>query len=187
MPDTSQLDPQSDPPSDPQTDPQSDRPHRLLVMRHAKAASPDGEPSDWGRPLAPRGRRDAPGAGAWLAGAGWVPDLILSSDAVRARQTTELVMEGLASAGAPEPSLQYVSGLYEASVHQVLHVVADVAAGVATVMVVGHEPTMSAVTAALTGKRVEFPTSAVAQIELSGTWSEVAAGAGSLVGVRTPR
>ncbi len=169
------------------TDPQSDQPRRLLVLRHAKAATPEGELSDRDRPLAPRGRRDAPGVGAWLAGSGWVPDLVLSSDALRARQTTELVLEGLVGAGSAEPSVEYVAGLYEASVHQVLHVVADVADEVATVMVVGHEPTMSAVTAVLTGKQAEFPTSAVAQIELSGTWSEVAADAGNLVGVRTPR
>lgn len=183
MPDTSP----SDPEPDPQPDRPSGRPRRLLVMRHAKAASPESEMSDQDRPLAPRGRRDAPGAGAWLAGADWTPDLILSSDALRARQTAELVVEGLASGGVPEPTVRYVSGLYEASVLRVLHVVAEVHADLATVMVVGHEPTMSAVVAVLTGRRVEFPTCAVAQIDLSGGWSDVGPEAGSLVGVRTPR
>ena len=150
----------------PETSP-NDPPRRLLVMRHAKAASADDmadaadmpELADHDRPLAKRGRRDAPGAGAWLAGSGWVPDLIMSSDAVRARQTTELVLEGLTEAGAPEPSVQYMGELYEASVHQVLNVVAEVPADLATVMVVGHEPTMSEVAAVLTGQRVDFPTS----------------------------
>ena len=172
----------------------TDRARRLLVMRHAKAAAageaggddaPEGADRD--RPLAPRGRRDAPAAGAWLAGSGWVPDLILSSDAARARETTELVVEGLTGAGAPEPSVRYVGGLYESSVHQVLHVVAELPADVATAMVVGHEPTMSAVVAVLTGTRVDFATSAVALIELAGGWSDLGTGAGTLVGVRTAR
>ncbi len=154
-------------------------------MRHAKAASPDDTP-DHERPLAGRGRRDAPMVGAWLVDAGWVPDVVLSSDATRARQTAELVLEGVASTGADPPPLRLVSGLYEASVHQVLHVVAE-AGEHPTVMVVGHEPSMSAVVATLTGQRADFPTSAVAQVELSVPWGGVTSGSGRLMGLRTPR
>lgn len=162
------------------------RPRRLLVMRHAKAASPD-DVADHDRPLAARGRRDAPEVGSRLVGSGWVPDLVLSSDALRARQTTELVLAGLAGAGAPEPSVRFVSELYEGAVHEVLHVLAEVPGDVATVLLVGHEPTMSATTAVLTGRSVRFPTSGVAQVELAGEWTDIGPDAGRLCGVHTPR
>lgn len=152
----------------------------LLLMRHAKAGSVDGP--DHERPLAARGRRDAPVAGQWLAGQGLVPDLVVSSDAARARQTSDLVVEGL---GADVP-VRAADALYEASVTGVLAVVADVPDDVRTLLVVGHEPTTSATTATLTGDSPVFPTAAVAVVRLDGPWRDVEAGTGTMVAFWTP-
>lgn len=62
---------------------------QTVVLRHAKSAWPTGV-ADHERPLAPRGRRDAPAAGRALAESDCLPDLALCSTAVRARQTWEL-------------------------------------------------------------------------------------------------
>ncbi len=159
---------------------------RLLVMRHAKAASPDDTP-DHERPLAGRGRRDAPMVGAWLVDAGWVPDV--GAELRRHAGPSDGRARPGGDRARPAPTrrrLRLVGGLYEASVHQVLHVVAE-AGEHSTVMVVGHEPTMSAVVATLTGQRADFPTSAVAQVELSVPWGGVTSGSGRLMGLRTPR
>ena len=51
---------------------------RLILLRHAKSAWPDDVP-DHDRPLAPRGRRDAPAAGGWLRKADYVPDRVLTN------------------------------------------------------------------------------------------------------------
>ncbi|WTQ63458.1 histidine phosphatase family protein [Streptomyces sp. NBC_00161] len=59
---------------------------RLVVLRHAKSAWPP-DVADSERPLAPRGRRDAPAARRWLREAGCVPDLVRCSSAQRTRQT----------------------------------------------------------------------------------------------------
>ncbi len=157
----------------------------LLLMRHAKAATPDDVP-DHDRPLAPRGRRDAPRVGTWLAGRPLVPDAIWCSDATRTRETTDLVREGLASAGADPVPAQAVPALYDTSAHQVLHLVAGAPPQVDVLLVVGHEPTMSEVAAALTGRVVDFRTSTVATIDLPGGWTSAATGAGTLLDVRTP-
>ncbi|HZI98950.1 MAG TPA: histidine phosphatase family protein, partial [Actinomycetales bacterium] len=61
-------------------------PRRLLLIRHAKAA-PDDDGGDHGRGLTARGRRDAAAIGRWLADNDLVPDLVLCSDARRARET----------------------------------------------------------------------------------------------------
>jgi phosphohistidine phosphatase len=157
----------------------------LLLMRHAKAATPDGVP-DHERPLAPRGRRDAPRIGTWLAGCRRVPDEIWCSDAVRTRETADLVREGLASAGAEAVPARAVAELYDTSAHQVLHLLAGAAASTRGLLVVGHEPTTSEVAAALTGVAVDFRTSTLATIDLPDGWASVGQGAGRLVDVHSP-
>jgi phosphohistidine phosphatase len=63
------------------------------VVRHAKSAWPDVP--DHERPLAPRGRRDAPAMGRWLRAAGHVPGQVLYSTARRARETWKFTQPGL--------------------------------------------------------------------------------------------
>lgn len=157
-------------------------PRTLLLMRHAKADSPDGV-EDHERPLAARGRRDAPAVGQWLADQALVPDRVLSSDALRARETAELVL------GAVQPDLgvDYLPELYEAGVHQVLEVVSRTEDDVRTLLLVGHEPVTSATVNALTGRDVSLPTAAVAVIDLPGAWGDIAGGTGRLREVRTPK
>lgn len=157
----------------------------LLLLRHAKAATPEGV-ADHDRPLAPRGRRDAPRVGTWLAGRGWVPDAIWCSDARRTRETTDLVREGLASGGADPVAAQPFRELYDTSAHQVLHLLAGAGASTQALLLVGHEPTTSEVASALTGRVPDFRTSTLAAIELPDGWSSAGAGAGRLVEVHTP-
>lgn len=155
---------------------------RLMLMRHAKAAYPDGV-DDHERPLAGRGRQDAPQVGQWLAEVGWVPDLLVTSDAVRTRQTAELVLKGL---GREIPTV-VDPRLYECDIADAFDVIQDTRNGVQTLLIVGHEPTMSATTAVITGRRVRFPTAAVARIELEVPWAGVEGETGDLEGVRSPR
>ncbi|WP_199421830.1 SixA phosphatase family protein [Actinotalea solisilvae] len=119
---------------------------RLVLLRHAKA-EPDA-PTDALRPLALTGRRQAGQVGASLASSGLVPDLALVSSAVRTRQTWDLVRSAL---GGPEPEAEVSDRLYEAGTSDVLDMVRAVDPRVATLLVVGHEPTMSSLAATLAG------------------------------------
>ena len=65
----------------------------LLVLRHAKSSWNDPALDDHERPLNKRGRRDAPRMGVLVREYGLIPDLIICSDAVRARVTAEAVAE----------------------------------------------------------------------------------------------
>ncbi len=154
----------------------------LLLMRHSKAASPQGTP-DHERPLADRGTRDAPGAGRWIAARGLLPDLVLASDSLRTRQTTELVLQAMA---APDAEVRYLPELYSTGVHQLLHLVAETSPEVGTLLVVGHEPTMSSTVQVLCGSPVSFPTSAVAVLRIDGGWADTAAASARLDALYTP-
>ncbi|GAB2673688.1 SixA phosphatase family protein [Thalassiella azotivora] len=159
----------------------------LLLMRHAKAAP--GE-DDHARDLTSRGRRDAEAAGRWLASAGHRPDVVLCSDSRRTRRTTELVLAGLAadaSAAAAPPPVQALAELYGAGPHRVLDVVTRTPDDAGTVLVVGHEPTTSALVAALTGRHVPFPTATVAVVRPQvGAWTDLAGGDATLETLHVP-
>ncbi|MBC2902706.1 SixA phosphatase family protein [Streptomyces cupreus] len=165
---------------------------RLVVLRHAKSAWPEGVP-DHRRPLAPRGRRDAPAAGHALAAADLLPDLALCSTAVRARQTWELAS---AEWGTPPP-VRYDPQLYAADVPELLAAVHETPAEVETLLLIGHNPGLEDLVAELAGDslddaleqvRVKFPTSAIAVLAWRGTdWNALAPGTALLTWFTVPR
>lgn len=109
----------------------------LLILRHAKSDR-DGAPGDdFSRPLARRGRRDAPRMGRWLEARGPAPDFVLSSPALRARETAEAVATVL---GVPAARIQYDDRLYLATCETLLAVLAGCPARTRTLLLVGHNP-----------------------------------------------
>ncbi|MGW5633734.1 SixA phosphatase family protein [Streptomyces sp. NPDC003832] len=165
---------------------------RLVVLRHAKSAWPEGV-ADHRRPLAPRGLRDAPAAGRALAESDLLPDLALCSTAVRARRTWELAS---AEWGTPPP-VRYVPQLYAAEVADLLDAVHATPAEVETLLLVGHNPGLEELVTELAGDslddaldavRVKFPTSAVAVLAWRGpSWSALAPGTALLTWFAVPR
>jgi phosphohistidine phosphatase len=139
----------------------------LILLRHAKSDW-SGMESDIRRPLADRGRRQAPKAGRWLAANVDRIDLAVVSPATRAQQTWELVSAELP---APPPT-RIDERVYAASDRRLLAVVRDVMADINTVVLVGHNPGLEECVETLTGEDVPMPTSALALITWSGTWSE---------------
>ena len=85
---------------------------RVVLLRHAKSAWPAGVP-DHDRPLAGKGRRNARAAGDWLRREGPPIDLVLCSDALRARHTWEIAGAVLAQL----PALRVLPALYGAEPH----------------------------------------------------------------------
>ncbi|MDR6979503.1 phosphohistidine phosphatase [Streptomyces sp. 3330] len=167
-------------------------PRRLVVLRHAKSAWPDGVP-DHERPLAPRGLRDAPAAGRALAAAGQVPDLALCSTAARARGTWELA----AAEWDSPPPVRFDPRLYGAGVPGLLEVVHEAPPEVGTLLLVGHNPGLGELVLGLAGDgpddildevRLKFPTSAIAVLDWHGPgWRALAAGTALLTSMTVPR
>ncbi|MFF4868845.1 SixA phosphatase family protein [Streptomyces sp. NPDC003444] len=167
-----------------------DTPRRIVLLRHAKADWP--QVSDHERPLAERGRSDAPVAGRKLAETGIGFDLALCSTAVRTRETWKLAVQEL-----PErPRTVYEDRLYEASLGELIALLNDVPDEVSDLLVIGHNPGMHALADALAGRaegdtatrmnRSGFPTSAFAVLTFDGSWKSVEHGVGSLVDFWTP-
>jgi phosphohistidine phosphatase len=175
---------------------------KLVLMRHAKSAWPDVP--DHERPLARRGRRDAPVMGRWLRAAGYLPDQVLCSTARRAGETWQLTQAGL---GATPPA-SFDDGVYQGSASQLLDLIRGVNPGVRTLLVVGHDPAMPELALALAATtltpgpgaasdaappdmldrmRAKFPTAAIAVFEVTGDWDQLGPGTARLICFVTPR
>jgi phosphohistidine phosphatase len=154
---------------------------RLIVMRHAKAGELPGGP-DFERALKPRGRSDSAAAGTWLRERGYVPDAVICSAARRTRQTWQYVSEALGG----RASFTAEKRLYQADADEVIEIIGETPAEVATLLYIGHNPAAAGAVGILTGQEPPFPTAAVAAIGLGAAWSEVGAGAGDLLESWTP-
>jgi len=177
----------------------------LWLLRHGKAASdaPVGG-GDRERPLTGRGRRDATALGRrireerpplGLEGAAR-PDLAVSSAAVRARQTAQLVVKAM---GGRAPLDSYRS-LYDADTDVVLRYVREIDEAVKGALLVGHNPTIFETAWALLGHADDggaadrevleahgFPTCSVAVVALHvPAWEDTAHGCATLAGVFKP-
>lgn len=138
----------------------------LILLRHAKSDW-SGDEVDIDRPLAARGRKQAPDAGRWLAASIGNIDLAVVSPAVRASGTWDLVSAEL----DVSPPTRLKDRLYAASEAELLGVVRELPEDAHTVVLVGHNPGLEDLVSLLTSERVAMPTSALAVIALTGSWS----------------
>jgi phosphohistidine phosphatase len=143
-------------------------------MRHAKSDWPDVPDRD--RPLAKRGRRDAPRIGRWLHDHGYLPDLVVCSDACRTRQTWELVAPELGGS----PSVTFEPRAYAASAQALLYLAQELPDRYRAALLIGHNPGLAELANSLAGPSagngmlspvgLRFPTAAVAVFETSDDW-----------------
>jgi phosphohistidine phosphatase len=165
----------------------------LVLLRHAKAETP-GEMDDFDRRLTEKGEADADAAGSWLADAGLHPRLVLCSPAARTRQTWHGVAIAFAQAApeVPAPEVHYEPGLYEGGRTELIDLLRAVPDDVGTVLVVGHNPTVSDVSILLRGNDQDvdlggMKTAGLAVHRADGPWSETQPGGMRLVEEHTAR
>lgn len=144
-------------------DRQRDRMRQLILLRHAKAAVDSDTGEDFDRPLAARGREDAPVVAQALKDAGADPQLALVSAAKRTRETWALVSGVLTGV-----EVRFVEELYLATAETLLRAVED--SGVQRLIVVGHNPGLQELAIRLARRntpldaavRAKYPTCAAA-------------------------
>ncbi|GJF30899.1 phosphohistidine phosphatase [Kitasatospora sp. NE20-6] len=172
----------------------ADTPRRIIVFRHAKADWPNQVP-DHDRPLADRGRHQAPEAGRWLADSGINPDYVLCSSSLRTRETWKLAAHEL-----PKRARRtvYEDRVYEAAPGEIIAVIQETPDEFADLILVGHNPGVLGLTQVLAGdegdrdalnrlRLTSFPTSAVAVLSFAGPWKSVEPGVAKLESYHTPQ
>lgn len=163
------------------------RPRTIVIVRHGKSSWKTNDP-DIDRPLAARGTRDAVVAGQQLAPLG--VDVVLVSPATRAQQTWQCLEMG----GVSCDDVRTTDALYHAWTPEVIDVLQALPSAARTVLVLGHEPTLSDLILTLAAPsplgeavRDKFPTSAVAVLTSGGEWSDVTPGHCRLEAFEVPR
>lgn len=150
----------------------------ILLLRHAKSSWENPSLSDFDRPLAGRGLKDAPRMGKYLKKIGYRPEYVVSSPAQRAQQTAQLSVEAMKK---DESIIKWDEGLYFESALKYIQAVQETPSEVETMMLVGHNPLIESATTTLSGGRegtgVRIPTAGLVCLEsYAARWQDIKPG-----------
>ncbi len=134
---------------------------KLILVRHAKSSWDDPTLSDQDRPLNDRGKRDAPKMGERLAKRGVAPDLILSSPAVRALTTAQIIAEKI---GYDHKAIVADRRIYGAQISTLLYLIQELDDRHNQVMLFGHNPELSELAHRFSKTIDDLPTCAVVEL-----------------------
>ncbi|HEY8187740.1 MAG TPA: histidine phosphatase family protein [Pyrinomonadaceae bacterium] len=142
----------------------------LFLLRHAKSSGKDETLLDVERPLNGRGRRASLALGGFFKREKIIPDLVLSSSATRARETTGILMD----ASKLKTDLRFDERIYEAGARRLLEVIRQIERSKKTVLLVGHNPGLEELLTMLTGAVEPLPTGALSKVALSSSqWADL--------------
>ncbi|QGU05396.1 phosphohistidine phosphatase [Corynebacterium comes] len=160
-------------------------------MRHAKSSWAEPLP-DHQRPLNKRGRRDGKAAGEWLSEHVGTIDRVFISTSVRTRLTWERAEVG----GATTHKISFKDELYGGTIDDYLRILRKLPESVGTALVLGHWPGVEDVARSLAPRdehpgwvdmERKFPTSAIALLDVPGTWAALEPGGTTLADYVVPR
>ncbi|OMO64652.1 hypothetical protein COLO4_31969 [Corchorus olitorius] len=169
---------------------------RLILLRHAKSSWQHPALKDHDRPLSKTGQADAVLVSKKLQHMGWIPQLILSSDALRTRETLSIMQDKVR--GFLEAEVHFISSFYsiaamdgQTAEHLQRTICQYSRDEVLTIMCMGHNRGWEEAASMFTGASIELKTCNAALLEAKGTsWEEAFAVAGfggwKLQGIVTP-
>ena len=139
---------------------------RLILLRHTKSDWESGADTDHARPLNARGRRDAPRVAAKLVELGWLPAVVISSDAVRTRETWALMKDAFDGVEAA-----FTEDLYLGDLAAIRTAAAAVGPTARCLMLIGHNPGWEDAASTLAQRGVSLTTCNAAMLTVEAdTW-----------------
>lgn len=160
----------------------------ILLLRHAKSSRQNSGLNDFDRPLAKQGQKDARQMGKFLKQSGYLPETIISSPAVRARQTVELLAK---SGSLDEQAIRWNEDFYHGSSHDYLEAIQQFDERLQTILLVGHNPKMENTVNLLCSRGrhgiVRMPPAALVCVEHPAIkWPQIIEGTARLKWMTTP-
>ena len=168
---------------------------QLMLLRHAKSTWDDASVPDRDRPLNARGHRSAAIMRRAMRNLGLAPDVVLVSTARRAMETLEAL-----EPWDDTPLVEPMDSLYLANPIQLIAALHGVAETVRSVLLIGHNPGLHDLALTLAGPgaiaggsetaralAAGFPTAALVEFVVAGSWWDLREGGGRLVRFLTPR
>ncbi len=144
----------------------------LLILRHGKSyKTADG--GDFYRPITDKGKRSAQRIGTWLMRQDLVPDYVVASPAVRAKETARKACKAM---GLGNDDVATEPAVYRAARQELLEVLAACPATRRRVMLVGHNPGLEDLLRYLCGDAANpdggklLPTATLARLDMPASW-----------------
>jgi len=158
----------------------------LTLIRHAKSSWGDADLSDFDRPLNGRGMKNAPEMGRRLADINYSVDAIISSPAVRAISTAQIIAKEI---GFDVEQVSQNAEIYEANLGVLIDQVSQLNDHNSSVMLVGHNPGFTGLCNYLSNARIDnMPTCSIAQIQFNASsWGSISKHLGELIGFDYPK
>jgi phosphohistidine phosphatase len=158
----------------------------LILMRHAKALKESADGSDFSRDLDERGKKDAVVMALALTKTNFQPELIVSSPAKRTKKTSKIMAKELQM---NESQIAFDSNIYEAGINDLMHVIHELDEMNSTIMLVGHNPSITSIVGYLTSTFAEHvPTSGIVVVGFQeNNWRLVQARTGRVIAYLNPK
>ncbi|MCI0507934.1 MAG: histidine phosphatase family protein [Gammaproteobacteria bacterium] len=166
----------------------------LFIVRHAKSSWSDEFASDFDRPLAKRGKKSLSAITDWLESQHIKPDLLISSPAKRAKQTSEAIIKKL---HIPEQNISFDKRLYLAAADTLLEILTEVAhvpSHPESVMLVGHNPGLEELVTLLCADPLPYTedgklltTGNIVQLRFQQSWNDLRPKQGRLINFLRPK
>lgn len=158
----------------------------MTLVRHAKSSWDDSSLRDFDRPLNKRGFENAPEMGKRLAKRNYKADIIISSPAIRALATAEIIAEEI---GFDRNDILQEPAVYNADLHALVEIVTGVDDNYRRAMLVGHNPGFTNLCNYLCAARIDnMPTCSIVQIEFyTDAWKDIDRHDGALISFDYPK
>lgn len=158
----------------------------LTLIRHAKSSWDDSSLQDFDRPLNKRGFKNAPEMGKRLARRNHRTDIIISSPAVRAITTAEIIASEI---NFDKNNILHEPAIYEAGLNSLVNVVASIGDNYRHAILVGHNPGLTYLCNYLCNAQLDnMPTCSIVQIKFNiDTWRAISKHEGEMVNFDYPK
>ncbi len=166
----------------------------IYLARHAKSSWHSDANTDFDRPLNQRGEADAKRIGKEMLNRQWLPQKVISSPAIRAKQTSKILCQEIQY---PLNSIEWNTDIYSAYTVTLLHILTNINESTESVMLLGHNPAMEDLLVHLCGfaethqyKQSNgklFTTANVVKIHADITWKNLMMHHAELVSILRPK
>ena len=156
----------------------------IIIFRHGKSDWDAIYDRDHDRPLSKRGLKASKKMGQYLNKIHQIPEIVISSSAIRAKNTAKLALEH----GNWSSKLVIETKIYGGTSKALLRIVYSIEDKYQSICIVGHEPTCSSFISLCTYHSQRFTTASMAKINFKiNSWREIEFGKGILEWIKSPK
>ena len=156
----------------------------IIIFRHGKSDWDAIYDRDHDRPLSKRGLKASKKMGQYLNKIHQIPEIVISSSAIRAKNTAKLALEH----GNWSSKLVIETKIYGGTSEALLRIVYSIEDKYQSICIVGHEPTCSSFISLCTYHSQRFTTASMARINFKiNSWREIEFGKGILEWIKSPK